>query len=362
MNKKRSNKIVAELVARRRKILFLSFLVAALVALSVGCIILAIDANKNYYIHYDEKSNLDYKVYLKESDYFGEYLEKDQQYIASLIDHVEVLFDYSLVLDDTIDFSYYYYIEAITEVLDANGKTLYQKVDDVVAKKYFDNKDGSNSFALSEKALLDYNYYNNLVQTFLEKYKLNYTTSSITLQMYVGIEGECEGFESKLDDNAVISLSIPLTTQTVDVSMSYSLSNSDDKLLECRNVSIVNKVVFVAGCMVFIVSLIFLTYLVIYCIRTRSAETIYMNILKKIFKDYGRYISKIKSVISYKGFQVVQVEEFEDLFEVRNSSQAPILFIESERKMKSAFIVPTNSKLVYVYYLVVEDIKNEKEI
>lgn len=350
MNKKRSNKILIEINLRKRKITFLLFFIISLLLTSAVCIYTSLKASQNYYVHYDEKSNLDYNVYLKPNDYFGDHLGKDQQYIASLIDHIKANFNYELKIDENINYSYYYFIDATVSVVDTNGKTLYQKTDEIMPKKTFED-DGTHSFKINEEANLDYNYYNNLVSTFLKKYNLNYATSNVTLKMYVGIEGNCENFSSSLEDDAVISMIIPLSTQTVGIDMNYTLSSGTDKLLECQNISIINQYTFITGIIIGFLDLLLITYLLIYVIKTRSAETIYTHTLKSIFSNYGRYISKIKSEISYKKFQIVFVEEFEDLFEVRNSSQSPILFFEEEKKFKSAFIVPTNSGLAYVYYL-----------
>ena len=365
MNKKRLNKIVKDTLARRKKITIIVFLVVCFLVSSFSCLFYSIRAQKNYYIHYAESSDLDYKVYLKPNDYFGEYLGKDQQYIASLIDYIKADFNYKLSVDKDVSYSYYYYIDATAEVKDANGKTLYERTDEILPKESF-NDPQDNSFEIKKDVSLDYNFYNNLVQDFIKKYNLSYTNSTVTLKMYVGINGNCQKISSTLADDAVISMTIPLTTQTVGIDMNYTLSNAQDKLMECQNVSIINTYLFVAGIAFGVCAMILLIYLIGYIIKTRSAKTIYNHKLKGIFRDYGRYIAKVQSELNYKKFQMVLVDDFEDLFEVRNSSQSPILYAQDEERYKSAFMVPTNSGLIYIYYLAIaddeiKDNKNEKE-
>ena len=71
-------------------------------------------------LYYNEKSNLDYKVYLKPNPYFSEaYIGKGKQYIANLIDYIDVDFNYNFYSSDFIDYDYRYLINA--EVL------VYQK-------------------------------------------------------------------------------------------------------------------------------------------------------------------------------------------------------------------------------------------
>jgi hypothetical protein len=364
MNKKRLNKIVKDTLARKHKIMILVLLIVCLFLSSFSALFYSIRAQKNYYIHYDENSNLDYRVYLKPNDYFGEYLGKDQQYIASLIDYIKANFNYSLKIDKDVSYSYYYYVDAIAEVKDANGKTLYQRTDEIVPKQEFQDPT-NNAFEINKDVTLDYNFYNDLVSDFIKKYNLSYTTSDVTLKMYVGINGNCQKISSTLSDDAVISMTIPLTTQTVGIDMNYTLSNNQDKLMECQNISIINTYLFVAGIAFSLCAIILLIYLIGYSIKTRSAKTIYNHKLKNIFRDYGRYIAKVQSELNYKKFQMVLVDDFEDLFEVRNSSQSPILYAQDEERYKSAFMVPTNSGLIYIYYLAIADEeikdKNEKE-
>ena len=58
-------------------------------------------------IYYNEKSDLDYKVYLKENNYFQEkYLGKDRQYIAGLIDYISADFKYELNASNPFDYQY----------------------------------------------------------------------------------------------------------------------------------------------------------------------------------------------------------------------------------------------------------------
>jgi hypothetical protein len=66
---------------------------------------------KTYKVHYSEKSNIDYKVYLKENSFYSEkYLGKNKKYIASLIKNIDTDFDYTFKVDDNLDLKYSYYV------------------------------------------------------------------------------------------------------------------------------------------------------------------------------------------------------------------------------------------------------------
>lgn len=70
-------------------------------------------------LYYKEDSNVNYLVYLKENDYYtSKYLTKGMKYIASLIDYIDINFNYNFKMNEQIKYSYSYYIEADVKVFE----------------------------------------------------------------------------------------------------------------------------------------------------------------------------------------------------------------------------------------------------
>ena len=103
-------------VKHKFKTYFISFLAIFLMITSFFLIYssLNIKTSSNVaLLTYSEKSNLDYKVYLKKNDYFKEkYLPKNRQYIASIIDYIDVFYDYTFSSSKHIDAKYKYKVVA----------------------------------------------------------------------------------------------------------------------------------------------------------------------------------------------------------------------------------------------------------
>ena len=77
---------------------------------------------------FSEKNQIDYKVYLKENNFFDtKYLGMNQAYITSLIDYLDVNFNYNLVLDESRNGSYTYYIKGIMSADIQNSSSSYWK-------------------------------------------------------------------------------------------------------------------------------------------------------------------------------------------------------------------------------------------
>ena len=63
--------------------------------------------NKENFFYYKEKSTIDYKVKLKENNFYDvEYLEKDMLYVASLIDSIDIDFKYDFLSEQNIDINF----------------------------------------------------------------------------------------------------------------------------------------------------------------------------------------------------------------------------------------------------------------
>ena len=74
-------------------VLTIAILISALVAYQL---------NKTYFIEYRESGYIDYNVFLKDNEFYDStYLEKDQSYVASLIDKIVADFNYEIWMPRT---------------------------------------------------------------------------------------------------------------------------------------------------------------------------------------------------------------------------------------------------------------------
>ena len=232
MKKERVDAILLE-QKRRKKIIKNSIVIVFIMLCSVLLLFLYYNSTKNYYAAYTEHSNLDYKVYLKENEFYEKnYLEKDNQYIASLIDYINAQFEYQLDLQDiNVDYQYSYSIDAQVNVIDNTTKNpiFSKKIPIVEEKSKYSHR--QKTVKILENVDIDYNYYNDLIKRFISIYDLDEASSTLDINMYVKVLGNCEDIVTA-DTNKVITLSIPLTissqvipavSQTSSNSCSYSL-------------------------------------------------------------------------------------------------------------------------------------------
>ena len=108
---------------KREKVLLFSIITGLVILIVLGCILsLLFDFRKTKKMHYEEKSNLDYKVFLKENQFYDTpYLPKDKKYISALINYIDSNFSYTFRSDDNINLKYDYYIDANLKIDDPSG-------------------------------------------------------------------------------------------------------------------------------------------------------------------------------------------------------------------------------------------------
>ena len=81
--------------------------------------------------------------------------------------------------------------------------------------------------------------------------------------------------------------------------------------------------------------------------------------LKKILNEYHTYIQKVNNTFDLKGYQLVVIDTFDDMLEIRETLSQPILMVENKEKTGTYFIIPSTTKLLYTYTLIVD--KNKKK-
>lgn len=357
MRKNQINVILEEQTKRKNTIISFICLIIVVSILSFSLFIFFSKTNEDNFVSYDEKSNINYIVYLKENEFFeNNYLGSNKQYVASLIDYIKADFEYNLVFDSNdVDYKYEYRIEANVNVYDKNtNNVLYNKKEELLKKEEFNSN--KKKVDIKKSVNIDYNHFNNLINRFVTMYGLNDVKSVLTIDMYINTIGTCEDFAENKENESVISLSIPLTTQTIAIEISNDLIDTENNVMLCE-ANKLNYIFLMFAIITLIIDLVLIFCLINYEIKTRTADTIYTKKLKKILNNYGSYIQEIKEDFSLKGYQLIKINTFEDMLEIRDTIKQPILMKQNIEKTSSYFVIPSNAKYLYIYRLKLEDIE-----
>mgnify|MGYP003301933873 CR=1 FL=1 len=306
-------------------------------------------------ICYKENSRVDYNVYLKENEFYNKtFLKKDNQYIASLIDYIETDFNYELkILKENISYNYSYRVEAEVDVQEpSTSKSIYNFTETMVEEKKFTSTSKSD-VKINETVIIDYNKYNDLINKFISVYDLDNASSKLFVNMYIKIDGENIDFSRDANNEYIISLEIPLTTNTIAIDLNSNLIGCEETLINCETEEFCWLKVFIV--LASLIEIYLVISLIRYTINSRTPEDIYRIEIARIISDYGSYIQRITKPLSVKKVLPVYVDTFNDLLEIRDTIQEPILMYEKRNKCRTIFMIPSKTDIVYVYEIKVSN-------
>ena len=361
MKKNRVNELVDNQLKRKRSILSYFCIVVILTVLILSLVLAFINQNKPYYINYNEKGTVEYKVFLKENEFFQkDYLKENNQYIASLINNITADFNYVLEITENVEYKYSYKINAEVDVKEKGTSNSLYTFEEELIKEKTDTVYNGETIVLTESLNIDYNHYNDLIKKFISVYDLDDIESTLNVVMYVTAQGNCEEKTENADNESTISLSIPLTTKTMAIDISSDLIDASS-FLACEEKSDLSILILFALLVTAGADLFVIYCLAKYVVSTRTAENIYEAELKKILNNYSSYIQKINNDFDLSGYQVLKVDTFTDMLEIRDTIQEPILMLENKTKNSTYFLIPSKTKILYSYGLKIDEIKRQLE-
>ena len=310
---------------------------------------------QQYYIGYTEGGSIDYDVYLKDNEFYDSpRLEKNQSYVASLIDKIIANFNYEIDMDaEDVNYRYSYTIKSRLEIMDdTSDVAIYNPEQELVSVQ---NKlqSSSSRLTVNEIVVLNYDEYNDLASRFLAAYDLDSTTSSLVVTLNVDVLSDCNAFSGSSVDTYSSELRIPLTTKTVNVKMTSSVPDAESKMIACTR-GAGSEVFKTTAIVLGVVDVLLILFFVAFIYLTRTDDITYAARVKKILSQYKSYIQKIKNLFETHGYQIIVVDTFDEMLEIRDTIQAPILMFENEDKTCAKFMIPTDSKLLYLYEIKVE--------
>ena len=377
VTKKEENKEVKEVVeevkkpAKKkksfRKKLYLDFnvrfianaVILLLCVVGLVCsIFMAFRVTKNEIIQYRENSNVDYKVYLKKNDFYEKpFLNKDMVYVASLIDKIAINFDYTFRVNEKSDIDFKYNIVAKLLITSQNNSKVFYEKDYTLVEEVTKDMISEKEFNINEDVTIDYSFYNNLANQFKSNYAVS-TISYLDVTLQVVERSKDSNFYELRNSNRTV-LSIPISEQEVNINLDNKKVNDEKQIVsKARLIVRDQRYLFVGG-----VFLLLICIFVIRIIRKASAMTTkvsrYDRYINRLLRSYDRIIVNVKTPPRLEDYNVIKVESFEELIDVRDNTKEPIKYFVITEHQKSEFFVTNNNDL-YLYVVKEIDLKHKK--
>ncbi len=308
-------------------------------------------------ITFQDKKNIGYKVFLKPNDFFDEpYLNENMAYITSLIDDIEIDYNYEISFNDEVGGEYVYYIKGIVEASSPTTNSDYYTEEFILSEMERKTIKDQSQLTLNDSIRVDYGTYNQILLDFRGEYgvsmegnlKVVLVIRFLVTDQQVG-KGNVKDVELELD--------IPLTSQTVEVPIETTEMEETGEILTYRiekNGFIYQAARFlsIAFCVISGLLGIYLLYLVF---QFAHVDSKYQKKLTKILKVYDGILVNLDKMPKFDNKEVLGVSSFEELLDAHSEIRNPINCITANDG--TIFLLVSND-FIYYYKLERETLMN----
>ena len=326
-------------------ILLVLVLVYALVYFSI----MSFSITKKQFINYKENSDIDYKIYLKDNKFYEKnYLEKGMVYVASLIDKIHVNYRYNFLADKKSDIDIKYKVVAKLIIASQNNSNVFFTKEYELLKEVDDEIVGKNGYSIDSKDIvIDYQLYNDLANDFKSNYAVN-TDSRLEVSLFV-TEVSKESNLYDLSSANKATLIIPLSQQEVNISFDNKNVNVEKQLMSNARIILKDKNDALICIGLFILLVIFTIRLIKKLSLMSNDKSKYDKYVDRLLRGYDRLIINIKSTPNFDEYNVIKVEQFEELVDARDNTNQPInYYIVTPHQKCEFFVINKNNLYLYV--------------
>ena len=312
----------------------------------------SVNISKEENVKYNEKGTIDYKVCLKANDFYEEEcLNKNMSYVANLIKNIPLSFNYEFSTTREVNLTPKYEIIADLTISNSDESTDYYEKKYILKSLSKVEKDNANYAIADNSIVIDYDYYNAIASKFKSQYNVE-TKSNLKISYIV--------YNDSVDlhlSPSITSINIPLSEKSLNINMkSIDTNNNDSQNLVKYKFELSNMIYLLQG----IVSVIISIYSVIKVIRminvSKEKKNKFDKYTAKILKEYDRLIVETTSLPHLDDYNIIKINKFEELLDVRDNMKLPIMYYEVTKHQKAHLYILHENNL---YLLTIKDIDME---
>ena len=307
-------------------------------------------------INYTDTGTVDYRVYLKENEFYEEeFLPKGKAYVTSLIDYIDINYNYIFNIDDLTNMDLEYKVIGNLIIEDNNNKKeLLSKEYDIVEVQKKELH-GTNEIAVNERFQINYGEYNLLANKFRSSYGVD--TNSY-LKLYLNIKKDTINDDKYAlhEQNNINEVIIPLSEKAIEINID-STNNKTTNQVTFNNKDDINYINIIISIILFLLSLYFIKVIINSYRRMMRRRSLYDKYVNKLLKEYDRLIIETNTLIDFKNYNIIKVTEFTELLDVRDNLKTPINYYCIVKHIKGIFYILADDN---IYALFISDSILEK--
>lgn len=307
-------------------------------------------------INISEKGDINYTVCVRENDFYtDECLDSGMQYVASLINYIDINFNYELITDNKVDYKYNYKIESTINVFAKNDPSNIIYTDTEILLENESSILDKQLLTLKENVKINYSEYNEKIRKFKTEYGVS-ADSNVIVKLYIYPIIKYNEFTDVINKGEVlVELTIPLTENQINIKATVqNINTTKDYKDETKNI---NYTFLIIGVSILIITVIFIILIIIAIFVPLKRPTLYQKTVNKILREYDYIISETKTSIDTNklNYQYIEVENFNELKDMAlNTNKQILCLISRENKIPHEtwfYIIDETSKIIYRYII-----------
>lgn len=357
----------------KRWVMFNSIAIALITLTIVGLYVANDKINQASYIEYVEDTAVTYSVKIpKDAPFYSEYLEefaefadengdlwipKDHAYPTMAATLLKISFDYNLnVCSEGVDYEYTYRIIAQPEIIDGATKSKFPLPKTIIEESVVPISGNSdNELNFHKDVEINYKHYDQIVKDFEEKLEIHDATENLLITMEVEVIGSSERFENNAENTCTIVVTMPLNDSAFDINYSTSSSHCGDCRILCKQAEGVKSQLVEIAKILTAVDIALAIILVAGIYISKNKDLTYYTKVQRLVTNYRSFIQKVENGFDANGYQIVVIASFREMLAIRDTIQSPILMSENSDKTRCQFFIPTNTKILYLFEVKVDD-------
>lgn len=316
-------------------------------ALSQSLSLLMLSMNiKQEVINYKEKGNIDYKVYLKQNDFYeNDYLNNNMVYVSSLINKINTTYNYKVEIDKETNMTYDYEIIGQIIIYNSTKENVFFKKDYILSNKKQETLQNTKEINIEKNIDIDYEYYNNLASKFRRNYGVN-SKSDFIVKLKVNYNNDDKSLN--IANNKELSITIPLTENEVTINSQSAKVETNKQVLGKKHLTIESSRKLASSIALALISLVIFIYIIVNLFNEKKPTSKYDKLIKKILKEYDRLIVNTSSPPVLNKDKVLIVDNFQELLDVHDNLGIPIMYYIIEEHKKCTFYINHDDE-IFIY-------------
>ena len=326
--------------------------------LSLGMIYYALNNTNKESISYTQNGNVDYKVCLKENNFYSQNcLDKKMSYVSSLIKNVGLTFNYDLNTSEQLNVKTEYEVTAKLVISNAENTSKYFEQKYILQDKTSEGiSQINNEYKISKNIDIDYDYYNTIASAFKSQYGVE-TNSYIEVSFQV-FHTNKENEDIRVPSPSPVILNIPLSQKSININMTASgVNKQETQNIESSIFTLNNIICLFIGIIALIICLISSLKIAKMLTLIKEKKNNYDKFIEKILREYDRLIVETSTLPKFNKYFLTKVNSFGELIDVRDNLRLPIMYYEVAKHQKCHLYIIDNKNL---YLLTVKAVDMEE--